>query len=119
MVPRGVVSGEGRETTEGCRCGAQGTSGGSVQLSCQGSGFSFGSYAVLWYRQALNGRLEWLSYIYGESDTRLSPELEDRASVFRDDSRSLSYLSLRALRPHDSAHYFCAVHTGTGNPAEL
>ena len=93
--------------------------GDSVQLSCRGSGFSFGSYVVLWYRQGISGRLEWLSYIYSSYTVRYSPDVEGRATVFRDNSRSVSYLSLSALRPHDSAHYLCAVRTGTGNPAEL
>ena len=94
--------------------------GDSVHFSCQGSGFSFGSYDVLWYRQALGGRLEWLSSIWpGSSNTRYSPDVEGRATVSRDNSRSVSYLSVSALRPHDSAHYLCAVRTGTGNPAEL
>uniref|UniRef100_G1NRS0 Ig-like domain-containing protein n=1 Tax=Meleagris gallopavo TaxID=9103 RepID=G1NRS0_MELGA len=94
--------------------------GESVRLSCQGSGFSFGSYLVLWYRQALGGRLEWLSFISAGSYTvRLSPDLEARATVSREDSRSVSSLSLHTLHPHDSAHYFCAVDTGTGNPSEL
>uniref|UniRef100_A0A669Q8S1 Ig-like domain-containing protein n=1 Tax=Phasianus colchicus TaxID=9054 RepID=A0A669Q8S1_PHACC len=94
--------------------------GESMQLSCQGSGFSFRSFTVRWYRQTLAGHLEWLSFIDATSYIiRSSPELEGRASVSRDNSRSVSYLSLRALHPHDSAHYFCAVHTGTGNPAEL
>uniref|UniRef100_A0A8V1A677 Ig-like domain-containing protein n=1 Tax=Gallus gallus TaxID=9031 RepID=A0A8V1A677_CHICK len=92
--------------------------GDSVQFSCRGYGFSFGSYAVLWYRQALGGRLEWLSYI-ASSNSRYSPDVEGRATVSRDDSRSVSYLSLRALRPHDSAQYLCAVLTATGNPTEL
>ncbi len=91
-----------------------------MHFSCQGSGFNFGSYDVLWYRQALGGRLEWLSYISSGSYTvRYSPDVEGRATVSRVDSRSVSYLSLRALYPHDSAHYLCALRTGTGNPAEL
>eukprot|EP00076_Gallus_gallus_P030206 XP_015154655.1 spidroin-1-like [Gallus gallus] len=94
--------------------------GDSVQLSCQGSGFSFGSYGVRWYRQALDGRLEWLSYISGRSYTvRYSPGVEGRATVSRDNARSVSSLSLRALYPHDSTHYLCALRTGTGNPEEL
>ena len=94
--------------------------GNSVRFSCRGSGFSFGSYDVLWYRQALGGHPEWLSYIDSSSYIiRYSTDVEGRATVSRDDSRSVSYLSLRALRPHDSAHYLCAVRTGTGNPAEL
>ena len=92
--------------------------GDSVHFSCQGSGFNFGSYDVLWYRQALGGRLEWLSYIYSSYIT-YSPGVEGRATVSRDDSQSVSYLSLSTLHPSDSARYLCAVRTGTGNPAEL
>ncbi|XP_042743570.1 Ig heavy chain Mem5-like [Lagopus leucura] len=86
--------------------------GESMRLSCQGSGFSFGNYHVLWYRQTLSGRLEWLSYISTSSlHIRSNPEVQSRSSVSRDNSRSVSYLSLRALHPHDSARYFCAVRT--------
>ncbi|POI22165.1 hypothetical protein CIB84_014088, partial [Bambusicola thoracicus] len=68
--------------------------GDSVQLSCQGSGFSFGNYDVLWYRQTLGGHLEWLSYISWRSYIRYSPDMEGRATVSRDNSLSVSYLSL-------------------------
>ncbi|POI20248.1 hypothetical protein CIB84_016004, partial [Bambusicola thoracicus] len=61
----------------------------------------------------------WLCYIDIHSNTRYSPEVEGRAAVSRYNSRSVSYLSLSTLRPHDSAHYLCAVRTGTGNPSEL
>ncbi|XP_021238579.1 Ig heavy chain Mem5-like [Numida meleagris] len=81
-----------------------------VQLSCRGSGFNFGNYVVLWYRQALSGHLEWLSYISSSSySIRYSPEVQGRATVSRDNSQGLSFLSLNALRPQDSAHYFCAL----------
>uniref|UniRef100_A0A8C2U8N2 Uncharacterized LOC107324947 n=1 Tax=Coturnix japonica TaxID=93934 RepID=A0A8C2U8N2_COTJA len=94
--------------------------GESVQLSCRGSGFSFGDYPVWWYRRALSGHLEWLSTTStGSYVSKYSSEVQGRATVSRDDSRSVSSLYLRTLHPHDSAHYFCAVHTGTGNPAEL
>ncbi|NXI72468.1 HV348 protein, partial [Anseranas semipalmata] len=94
--------------------------GGSVVLSCQGSGFNFGSYAVLWYRQAPGGSLEWVSYInrFG-STVKYSKAVEGRATASRDNSRAEASLSLHALLPRDSARYFCAIHTGTGNPAEL
>uniref|UniRef100_A0A8C9G942 Ig-like domain-containing protein n=1 Tax=Pavo cristatus TaxID=9049 RepID=A0A8C9G942_PAVCR len=93
--------------------------GDSVHLSCQGYGFNFKNYNIRWYRQAPSGRLEWLSYISTTSVTTFSPVVEGRATASRYNSPSVSSLSLNALRPHDSAHYFCAVHTGTGNPAEL
>uniref|UniRef100_A0A8B9UGS9 Ig-like domain-containing protein n=1 Tax=Anas zonorhyncha TaxID=75864 RepID=A0A8B9UGS9_9AVES len=94
--------------------------GDSVHLSCQGSGFTFGSYPVWWYRQARGGSLEWLSAISsGGSTVEYGKAVKGRASVSRDNSQSKSSLSLSSLVPQDSAQYFCAVGTGTGNPAEL
>uniref|UniRef100_A0A493TM06 Ig-like domain-containing protein n=1 Tax=Anas platyrhynchos platyrhynchos TaxID=8840 RepID=A0A493TM06_ANAPP len=93
--------------------------GESVHLSCQGSGFSFKDYYVLWYRQAPGGSLEWLSFNYDDSTVEYGKAVEGRASISRDNSQSKSSLSLSSLVPQDSAHYFCAVRTGTGNPAEL
>uniref|UniRef100_A0A663DMY5 Ig-like domain-containing protein n=1 Tax=Aquila chrysaetos chrysaetos TaxID=223781 RepID=A0A663DMY5_AQUCH len=94
--------------------------GETVRLSCRGSGFSFGGYAIRWYRQAAGGSLEWVSYISGSSGSKeYGAGVQGRATVSRDNSRSESILSLRDLQPRDSARYFCAVHTGTGNPAEL
>ncbi|NWS64807.1 HV348 protein, partial [Chunga burmeisteri] len=94
--------------------------GDSVLLSCRGSGFDFENYYVRWYRQAPGGKLEFVSWIsHYSSQIQFGPAVQGRASASRDDSRSESSLSLRALRPRDSARYFCAVHTGTGNPAEL
>ena len=49
----------------------------SVQLSCQGSGFSFGSYGVQLYRQALNVCIEWLAFMdTGSYTVGYSPDLE-------------------------------------------
>ncbi|NWZ29705.1 HV01 protein, partial [Asarcornis scutulata] len=87
--------------------------GNSVHLSCQGSGLSFEYYDVWWYRQAPGGSPEWMSYLnYDGSTVEYGKAVEGRASVSRDNSQSKSSLSLRALEPQDSAHYFCAVHTG-------
>ncbi|NXA28815.1 HVC33 protein, partial [Ibidorhyncha struthersii] len=82
--------------------------------------FDFGVYPVLWYRQAPGGRLEWVSVIsYDSSVIRFGQSVESRATVSRDNSRSETSLSLRALHPRDSARYFCAVDTETGSPAEV
>uniref|UniRef100_A0A8C2U5X0 Uncharacterized LOC107324947 n=2 Tax=Coturnix japonica TaxID=93934 RepID=A0A8C2U5X0_COTJA len=91
--------------------------GKSVKLSCRGYGARLGT--VWWYRQAPGGHLKWLSFINPDSSTRYSREVRGRATVSRDNSRSVSSLSLHTLHLHDSAHYFCAARTGTGNPAEL
>ncbi|XP_061875868.1 Ig heavy chain Mem5-like [Colius striatus] len=90
--------------------GGQRAPGDSVLLSCRGHGFEFGRYEVRWYRQALGGRLEWVSLIYPESsEIRYGRAVDGRATVSQDDSRSETSLSLSALSPQDSARYFCAA----------
>ncbi|NXJ00448.1 HV01 protein, partial [Psophia crepitans] len=82
--------------------------GDSVTLSCRGSGFVFGKYHVLWYRQAAGSSLEWVSAIWISGDKNYGPAVDGRATVSRVNSQSESSLSLRDLRPQDSARYFCA-----------
>uniref|UniRef100_A0A8V1A373 Ig-like domain-containing protein n=1 Tax=Gallus gallus TaxID=9031 RepID=A0A8V1A373_CHICK len=83
--------------------------GWTETLQCTYSSSAF-YICVAWYRQLPNRSLQYLLQ---------SKDVEGRAMVSRDNSRSVSSLYLRALRPQDSAHYLCAVRTGTGNPTEL
>uniref|UniRef100_A0A8C3KMR6 Ig-like domain-containing protein n=1 Tax=Calidris pygmaea TaxID=425635 RepID=A0A8C3KMR6_9CHAR len=93
--------------------------GDSVRLSCRGFGFNFGSAAVLWYREVPGGSLDWVSVISHDSSvTDFGQPVKGRATVSRDNSRSESSLSLHRLRLQDSARYFCAVGTETGNPVD-
>ncbi|NXD88382.1 HV335 protein, partial [Halcyon senegalensis] len=86
--------------------------GDSVLLSCSADGFSLSGYGLHWYRQTPGGRLEWVSYIrFDSSVIQFGQSVEGRATVSRDNSKSESFLSLQALQPLDSAHYFCAVST--------
>uniref|UniRef100_A0A8C8EBK3 Ig-like domain-containing protein n=1 Tax=Otus sunia TaxID=257818 RepID=A0A8C8EBK3_9STRI len=83
--------------------------GDSVLLSCRGTGLDFGNYDILWYRQRPGDRLEWVSFIgYDSSLIKYGAEVQGRAAVSRENSRSESRLALLALGPRDSARYFCA-----------
>ncbi|NXI33407.1 HVC33 protein, partial [Sterrhoptilus dennistouni] len=87
--------------------------GDSVTLSCHGSGFSFRSHAIWWYRQAAGDSLEWVSVIGSDPTVfYFDQSVQGRAKISRDNSRFEAYLSLLTLHPRDSARYFCAVHTG-------
>ncbi|NWX14940.1 HVC33 protein, partial [Aegotheles bennettii] len=85
--------------------------GDSVLLSCRGSSFDFKNFIVLWYRQAAGGTPEWVSMISSLSGTlkHYRAEVDGRAIASRVTSLPEATLSLLALNPWDSAHYFCAV----------
>ncbi|NXK70317.1 HV348 protein, partial [Sylvietta virens] len=88
--------------------------GDSVNLSCRGSGFTFMHSEIYWYRQAPGGRLEWVSLISPPTGTiqDYGAAVKGRAKLFRDNSLSEAYLSLRPLQAQDSARYFCAFARG-------
>ncbi|NXA57470.1 HV03 protein, partial [Nothocercus julius] len=87
-------------------------SGESIRLSCHGYGFSFNVYYLYWYRQAPGNGLEWVASVSSDSaDIRYGSAVEGRASVTRNNSQAVTFLSLPALRPQDSARYFCAIAT--------
>uniref|UniRef100_A0A8C3KQC6 Ig-like domain-containing protein n=1 Tax=Calidris pygmaea TaxID=425635 RepID=A0A8C3KQC6_9CHAR len=91
--------------------------GTGVTFQCSMSGDDMSDYFMYWYRQGPGGSLEW---IYQEGDAYGEGfQVKGRATVSRDNSRSESSLSLHRLRLQDSARYFCAVGTETGNAAEL
>ncbi|NXV39736.1 HV349 protein, partial [Rissa tridactyla] len=71
--------------------------GDSVRLTCRGSGFTFGSSAVQWYRQAVSGRPEWVSFVSYWGRKKYGVAVEGRATVSRDSFWSESSLSLSAL----------------------
>ncbi|NXS15179.1 HVC33 protein, partial [Mystacornis crossleyi] len=92
----------------------------SVTLSCRMSNSTFEGYIFRWYRQASGGSPEWVSLIsYSGSTKKYGAAVEGRARASRDSNQPQSSLFLWALHPSDSARYFCAVHTETGNPDEL
>ncbi|NXA57049.1 HV03 protein, partial [Nothocercus julius] len=87
-------------------------SGESIRLSCHGYGFNFSLTAFSWYRQATGAVPEWVATIASDFDyIRYGSAVEGRTTVTSNNSQAVTFLSLRALRPRDSARYFCAVAT--------
>ncbi|NWY57274.1 HV333 protein, partial [Chionis minor] len=93
--------------------------GDSVLLSCHGSGYSFDKYGVWWWRQTPGGRFELISICWASAKPYYTAVVEGRATASRDNSQSKASLLFHTLHLQDSGRYFCAVHTETGNAAEV
>uniref|UniRef100_A0A8C3NFF8 Ig-like domain-containing protein n=1 Tax=Geospiza parvula TaxID=87175 RepID=A0A8C3NFF8_GEOPR len=67
----------------------------------------------------ISDRIQWYRLLPGQGPELLALTMKETKPL-PDNAGSLSSsLVLRALQPSDSARYFCAIHTETGNPAEL
>uniref|UniRef100_G1PAI1 Ig-like domain-containing protein n=1 Tax=Myotis lucifugus TaxID=59463 RepID=G1PAI1_MYOLU len=85
--------------------------GGSLRLSCKGSGFTFSDYYINWIRQTPGKGLEWVGFIRNKANshtTEYAASVKGRFTISRDDSKSTAYLQMSSLRAEESALYYCA-----------
>nr|NDP13725.1 immunoglobulin mu heavy chain [Bos taurus] len=90
----------------------------TLSLTCTVSGFSLGSYGVVWVRQAPGEALEWVGGISSGGSTGYKLTLKSRLSITKDNSKSQVSLSVSSVTTEDTATYYCAKDVdayGCGN----
>nr|NDP05080.1 immunoglobulin mu heavy chain [Bos taurus] len=87
----------------------------TLSVTCTVSGFSLSDKAVGWVRQAPGKALEWLGSIDTGGSTGYNPGLKSRLSITKDNSKNQVSLSLSSVTTEDTATYYCAKTTYSGN----
>ncbi|KAG8140880.1 putative Ig heavy chain V-III region VH26 protein, partial [Naja naja] len=87
--------------------------GQSLQLSCQGLGYTFSSYVMDWVRQAPRKSLEWVAFTSYDDN-----KVKGHFTISRDNGKSQLYLQMNSLKPEDTAGYYCTIHTVRGRKFE-
>uniref|UniRef100_A0A8C6X5T9 Immunoglobulin V-set domain-containing protein n=1 Tax=Naja naja TaxID=35670 RepID=A0A8C6X5T9_NAJNA len=69
--------------------------GESLHLSCQATGFSFGSHHMTWVKQALGKELEYVAHIYSDASQKFySDKVKGHFTISRDNTQRQLYLQM-------------------------
>nr|8ONT_B Chain B, Nanobody1 [Lama glama] len=88
--------------------------GGSLRLSCVGSGRAFSSGAMGWFRQTPGQEREFVAAIsWSGGSTVYAESVKGRFTISMDNAKNTVYLRMNSLQPEDTAVYYCAAGTST------
>ena len=90
--------------------------GATARLTCTlSSGFSVGSYHILWYQQKPGSPPRYLLRFYSDSSKHQGSEVPSRFSGSKDTWANAGLLTISGLQPEDEADYYCAAAQGRGS----
>ncbi|MCX2695123.1 hypothetical protein, partial [Pseudomonas sp. DCB_BZ] len=84
--------------------------GGSLSLSCEGSGGTGRNYPMAWFRQAPGKEREFVVAIsWSGKFTYYADSVKGRFTISKDNAKNTVYLQMNNLKPEDTAVYYCAA----------
>uniref|UniRef100_A0A8C9SKB9 Ig-like domain-containing protein n=1 Tax=Scleropages formosus TaxID=113540 RepID=A0A8C9SKB9_SCLFO len=88
--------------------------GESHRLTCTAPNIDFGTSDMSWIRQPPGKSLQWIGEISSLS-TNYGSSFQGRFTISRDKSQKQVYLQMNNLKDEDTAVYYCAVNTVSGD----